>query len=324
MYLRCLIAVLFVIFLIGCTAPTPEKTDQDPNVTPEGIRITPDVVYGHKFGMALTLDMFQPQNQNGAGVIFINSGGYISPRFSFYKQTNEGLRLPTVEDLEKMHPAGRAANIKLLLDKGFTFYDVRHGSSPKFEIHEIVADLRRAVRFIRFNAKEYGVNAERLGLWGGSAGGHLALLLGTTGDIGNSEAADEFEKETGRVAAIVVFFASADLKGFVDFLRKSNPDVLKQVPIFDISDDQLREFSPINFFSSDDPPTLIIHGEKDQIVPINEGESIYQALLKTGVETKFVKIPGVGHSFIGENEDKAKDQALAESISWFEEHLVGK
>jgi predicted esterase len=324
MYRHRLIVAFLVIFLVGCTAPTSEKTDQDPNVTPEGIRITPDVVYGHKFGMALTFDMFQPQNQNGAGVIFINDGGYISPRFSFYKKTNEGLRLPTVEDLEKMHPAGRAANIKLFLDKGFTFFDVRHGSSPKFEMSEIVADLRRAVRFIRFNAGEYGVDAERLGLWGGSAGGHLALLLGATADIGNSEVTDEFEKETGRVAAVVVFFTISDLKRLVDSLRQSNPDVLKQAPILDIGDDQLREFSPINFFSSDDPPTLIVHGEKDQTVPINEGESIYQALLKAGVETKFVKIPGVGHSFEGENEDRAKDQALAETISWFAEHLVGK
>ncbi|MEJ2110741.1 MAG: alpha/beta hydrolase, partial [Acidobacteriota bacterium] len=313
MYPRHLIIVALSIILAGCTPSNTENTDSDPNTTPEGIRITPDVVYGHKFGMALTFDMFQPQNQNGAGVIFINDGGYISPRFNFYKQTNAGLRLPTVEDLEKMHPAGRAANIKLFLDKGFTFFDVRHGSSPKFEMREIVADLRRAVRFIRFNAGEYGVDAERLGLWGGSTGGHLALLLGTTADIGNTEVTDEFEKETGRVAAVVVFFTSADLEKVVDLIRKSNPNAFKQIPVLDLGDDEAREFSPINFFTSDDPPTLIVHGEKDQAVPINEGESMYQALEKAGIDTKFIKIPGVGHNFAGENQNKARDQALAET-----------
>ena len=78
MYRRCLIAVLFMVFLIGCSAPTPEETPQNPNVTPEGVRITADIVYGHKFGMALTFDMYQSENQNGAAVIFINSGGWQS------------------------------------------------------------------------------------------------------------------------------------------------------------------------------------------------------------------------------------------------------
>jgi pimeloyl-ACP methyl ester carboxylesterase len=320
---RCLIIVILAIILVSCTTSITENTDTDPNVTPEGIRITPDVVYGHKFGMALTFDMYQPENQNGAGIIFINDGGFVSPRFSFYKQVNEELCLVTLDDLEKMHPAGRAANIERFLDKGFTFFDVRHGSSPKFELLEIVSDLRSAVRFIRFNAGEYGVDAERLGLWGGSAGGLLSLLLGNTAEIGNSEISDDFEKETGRIAAVVAFFPVTDLERFVDSLRKSNPDALKQAPVLDISDELLREFSPINFVSSDDPPTLIIHGEKD-VVPINESESMYQVLLKKGVDAKFIKIPGVGHSFVGENEDRAKDQALAAAISWFEEHLVGK
>ena len=169
MYLRCLIAVLFAIFLIGCTAPAPNETAQDPNVTPEGVRITPDVVYGHKFGMALTFDMFQPENQNGAAVIFFNSGGWRSYLPNYYKQSAEGLLLVTKEDLQKMTPNLEGSNINRLLDKEITVFAVRHGSTPKFEMHEVVADLRRAVRFIRFNAEEYGIDPERLGVWGGSA-----------------------------------------------------------------------------------------------------------------------------------------------------------
>jgi len=329
MYRRYLIAVLLVIFLVGCTTPTPEQTVQDPNVTPEGVRITPDVVYGHKFGMALTFDMYQPENPNGASVIFINSGGWQSPIATFHKQTTEGLRLATLEDLETtmfetitgetMIANMSGFNIEPLIFKGFTIFNVRHGSTPKFKMHEIVSDLRRAVRFIRFHSSDYGIDEERLGLWGGSAGGHLSLLLGTTADIGNPEATDEFEKSTGRVAAVVTYFPPSDLK-MVDSMRKNNPDILKQFPALDLSDNQSREYSPINYVSSDDPPTLIVHGDKDPLVPINQGESMHQALQKEGVESKFVIITGAGHGFEGED----IDHALAESVSWFEEHLDEK
>ena len=159
MYRCYLIALLLVVFLVGCTAPAPEETAQDPNVTPEGIRITPDVVYGHKFGMALTFDIYQPENQNGAGVIFVNSGGWHSPSLpSYYKETVEGLRLTTVQErAQKLPELQGRPRIKPLLDKGFTVFVVRHGDIDKFKLSEIVSDMRRAVRFIRFQADKYDI-----------------------------------------------------------------------------------------------------------------------------------------------------------------------
>jgi acetyl esterase/lipase len=310
MYRHCLIAVLLAIFLVSCTTPTPEQAAQDPNITPEGVRITPDVVYGHKFGMALTFDMFQPKNQNGAGVILINSGGWVSMFPNIYERTDDGIRLRT-QGFEFAES---------LLSKGTTVFWVRHGSSPKFEMQEIVSDLRRAVRFIRFHAKGYGIDAERLGLMGGSAGGHLSLLLATTAEISNSEAAEEFEKGTGRVAAVVAYFPPTDLKSVVDYLIKNDPETVKQLPALDLGDDQLKEFSPINFVSSDDPPILIIQGNNDPVIPVDQGESMYQALQEEGVESKFVIIPGAGHGFEGED----ADLALNEAVSWFEKHLSEK
>ena len=328
MYRRLLIALFLTICLFGCTAPTPEQTAQDQNVTPESVQITPDIVYGHKFGMALSFDMYMPQNQNGAGVLFINSGAWQSPVVNFHKSTAEGLRLATLEDLEttRYKPINRPTttmnlrmfNIEPLLSKGFTVFNVRHGSSPKFEMSEIVSDLRRAVRFIRFHASDYGVDPERLGLRGVSAGGHLSLLLGTTADVGNPEAIEEFESGTGRVSAVVVYCPHPNLI-IVASIRRDNGQI-KDFPALDIGDDELKEFSPINYVSSDDPPTLIVHGDKDPMVPIDQGESMYQALQKAGVESKFVTIPGAGHIFEGED----ADLALAEMVNWFEEHLVEK
>jgi acetyl esterase/lipase len=312
MYRRCLIAVFLTICIFGCNAPAPEETAQDPNVTPEGVRITPDVVYGHKFGMALTFDMYQPENQNGAGVIWLNSGGWRAHALKFYEYTADSIHLSIEPDL---------GIVESLLSNGFTIFWVRHGSIPKFEMHEIVSDLRRSVRFIRFNAEGYGINAERLGLFGVSSGGHLSLLLATTSETGNSEVTEEFEKGTGRVAAVAAYFPPTDLKRLVNFgeskgLAPQDTDD----PFKGFTEEQFKEFSPLNFVSPDDPPTLIIHGDKDDVVPIIEGESMYQALREAGVESKFVVIPGAGHGFEGEDSDKA----YAETMRWFEEHLVEK
>ncbi len=326
MYPHCLMTIMLGILLIGCSLPTTQAAEpQDPQATPKGVRITPDVVYGHKYGMALTFDIYQPKKQNGAGIIRIISGGYLSVWIPRYKQTEKGLRYLASEEYSQLYRNtfdGR--EVDQLLFRGFTVFEVRHGSNPKFDMAEIVGDLRRAVRFIRFHAHEYGVDAERLGLKGASAGGHLALMLGTTAEVGIPQSTEtvvekffprtpeEFEKGSGRVAAVVVFYATPVIPRI--------PAVLKQMPALDLEKKQDWEFSPVNFASSDDPPTLIIHGDKDTTVPIFLGELMYQALLKTGVKTKFVKIPGAGHGFAG----KDADQALMETVSWFEEHLKVK
>src|SRR5262245_61344896 len=135
------------------------------------LEIIPDVVYGHKDGLALTFDVLKPKaNANGAAVIFMVSGGWVSP-YNTPQQT--------------------ATRFKELLEKGFTVIAVRHGGSPKYLIPEIVSDVRRAVRFIRHNSKQWGVDPNRLGVFGGSAGGHLALMLGTASDNGDPDAKED-------------------------------------------------------------------------------------------------------------------------------------
>ena len=94
----------------------------------------------------------------------------------------------------------------LLNEKGFTVFGVRHGSSPRYPMSAIVANVRRALRFIRQHAGEYGVDSNRIGVYGGSAGGQLALLLGTTADSGDPSASDAVLKESSRVASVVAYF----------------------------------------------------------------------------------------------------------------------
>lgn len=275
--------------------------------------ITKDVVYGHKFGLAMTFDVYQPQERNGAAVIFINSGGWYSPAFNFDAPTGEGSRFLTDAEIDQADSIHREFGPRLLMESGFTVFNVRHGSSPRFEMPEIVADLRRAVRFILDRASEYGVDPERIGLWGGSAGGHLTLLLGTTSEIGNVDASDDFESKPGRVAAAVAYFPVTDLQRFV----RDRPELVDWFPALDLGPEQYRDLSPIHFASPDDPPTLIIHGDLDTLVPILEGESMYQALLASNVNSGFIVIEGAEHGFKAED----ADSALAETVSWFQEHL---
>src|SRR5205823_6785815 len=127
----------------------------------------------------------RPAKPNGAGVLWIQSGGWYS----------------TWVDAKLWLVVG-----KPFLDKGFTLFIVRHGSAPKYTIPEATGDVRRSVRFIRMKAKDYGVDPERLGVTGGSAGGHLSLMLATTGDDGDANAKDEVLKQSDRVAAVVALF----------------------------------------------------------------------------------------------------------------------
>ena len=274
-----------------------------------------DVIYGRKFGTALTMDVFTPVKPNGAAVILAVSGGW----FSAHEAINMELVTP-------------------FLKRGYTVFAVVHGSQPKFTIPEILSDMHRAVRFIRHHADEYGIDPERIGITGASAGGHLSLMQGCAGTDGDPQAKDEVDRHSSRVAVVGCFFPPSDflnygkpgevalgrgvLKDFrapFDF-EELSPETKHFVEITDEAR-QLeigRQISPITHATQDDPPTLIIHGDADELVPIQQAELIVAALKKAGVEAKLVTKPGVAHGW----PDWQKD---SETIAdWFDEHLQTK
>ncbi len=182
------------------------------------------------------------------------------------------------------HEAINPAFIRPLLDRGYTVFAVVHGSQPRFTVPEIIEDMNRAVRFIRHHAKDYGIDPDRIGICGASAGGHLSLMLGTAGDKGDPNAKDPVDRESSRVQAVACFFPAADLLNYgqpgqemihaTDHGMPFRPafdyhELDKKtnvwVPITDT--ERLREItrqiSPITHVSADDPPTLIIHGDAD-------------------------------------------------------------
>lgn len=254
--------------------------------------ITPDVVYGHKSGLAMTFDVFTPsENANGAGVLFMVSGGWYS----------------------SWQPPEQAQNrFKPLTDAGFTVFAVRHGSSPKFSIPEAIADVRRSVRFIRHHADRFKIDADRLGVFGYSAGGHLSLMLGTASDEGDASANDPIDNTSDRVSAVVAFVAPTDLRIMVKDAPERLP-AYARFPALDLDMKNAHAGSPLVHVSPDDPPTLLIAGDKDDLVPIQHSRNIQTAFEEAKVESRLIEVAGAGHGF-GPEDAKTTTE---EMVKWF-------
>jgi len=263
------------------------------------VAIRPDVVYGHKDGLALTFDVLSPAKPNGAAVLFMVSGGWYS----------------TWADPVKVAPV-----MKPLTDKGFTVLLVRHGSAPKYTVPEAVADVRRCVRFVHLHAKDYGVDANRLGVMGGSAGGHLSLVLGTTGDDGDAKSKDDLLKQSSRVAAVVAYYPPTDLRGWQNDppeAIKKRPDLKPQLTF----DEKLAAgVSPLTQASSDDAPSLMISGDRDELVPIDHSRKMVAALKEKNVPCDLLVIEGAGHGFNA----KHNQIVVPAMVGWFEKYLAKK
>jgi acetyl esterase/lipase len=264
----------------------------------DAYKITPDVVYGHKAGMALTFDVIQPKQPNGAGILFMMSGGWVS------------MWVPPEGFVSPKAPEG-FNHFRDVVDHGYTLFIVRHGSSPQFKVPEAVADVRRAVRFIRLNADKYGIDPERIGVCGGSAGGHLSLMLGTGGDDGDKTAKDAIDRTSDRVEAVVAYFPPVDLREWVG-------TKIDKFPALDFDKKLAESVSPLLHVSAGDPPTLLIHGDKDGLVKLDNSERILAAFKKEKVPCDLIVEKGAGHGFAGE-QGKQASEAL---IAWFDKYLA--
>jgi acetyl esterase/lipase len=305
---RKLWAVLAVAVL-ATVAIAPNLADAD---APDFKR-TEDVIYGRKHGTALTLDVFRPAKPNGAAVIFCVSGGWFS--------SHEAVSMPFAAEL---------------LKRGYTVFAVVHGSQPKFTITEVLDDMHRAVRYIRHHATDYAIDPERFGICGVSAGGHLSLMQGTAGASGDPQAKDPVDRESSRVQAVACFCPPTDflnygqpgenamgrgiLKDFrapFDF-HEFDQETKHFVPITD--EKKLleigREISPVTHVTADDPPTWIIHGDADKLVPIQQAELIVEKLKSVGVPAELSVKSGAAHGWPNLFGD------MTHAADWFDKYLA--
>jgi acetyl esterase/lipase len=275
-----------------------------------------DVIYGRKYGTALTMDVFTPkQGANGASVVLVISGGY----FSSHEAISPVFLLP-------------------LLNRGYTVFAVVHGSQPRYTVSDILIDVNRAIRFIRHHAKDYAVDPNRIGVTGASAGGHLSLMLGTSGQDGDPNARDPVDRESSHVQAVACFFPPTDFLNYGAAGHEMiHPKDFGQMfrPAFDyheldraenlwvpVKDEEklraiARKNSPIMHVTPDDAPTLIYHGDADTLVPLQQSESIVEKLKAAKVDAKLVVKAGAGHGWLSMGKD------MEDFANWFDAHLKG-
>ena len=267
-----------------------------------------DVVYGRKFGTALTMDVIKPEKQSGIGVIVMVSGGFTSDH-----AWTDGMF------------AGN--NFKPMLDRGMTMFLVVHGSQPKYVVAEINQDIQRSIRFIRSNASEYGVDPNRLGITGGSSGGYLSVMAGATGKDGDPKAKDPVDRVSSKVQAVACFFPPTDLVNYGEKDRLFNQFkpvefAWHTIPVADKPRDEqvriLTELSPINHISKDTAPTFIITGDNDALVPHEQSVRFIAKLKENGVACQLDIRPGLGHGW----PTMGKDYALF--ADWFEKYCAAR
>ena len=266
-----------------------------------------EVVYGHKMGVALTMDVTFPEKSksNGIGILWMVSGGWVSSHSSIN---------PTLG--------------KAFADRGYTLFQVVHGTVPKFTLPEIMQDIHRSVRFVRTNASRWGIDPDKLGISGGSAGGHLTTMMAAYGGPGDPSAKDPVDRASSAVQCAACFYPPTDFLNYGKDGAKAmlNPFLKSYWPAFGVTDKTTPEelerlsktLSPIYGITKTTCPVFLIHGTADLLVPIQQSERLLAKLKEEGVPCELVKRPGKGHGWPGIE----KDAELL--MNWFDKYLLKK
>jgi len=289
--------MLFVLPLLAAvTAVAEDPPAQTPYVQ------TKDVVFGEVDGVGLLMDVFTPTGKsNGLGMVDVASGAWYSDRGK-------------INDHMKAHV------YDTFCGRGYTVFAVRPGSRSKFSLAEMANNLKQGVRWVKAHAEEYKIDPNRLGITGGSAGGHLASLVAVTAD------------DKTAVKAAGVFFPPTDFLEYRGLKIDANtPDgphltIIKQfvapgaaAPV-SVSDliEKLTQISPARLVTSKAPPFLIIHGDADPQVPLAQSEKLVAALKAAGVPVELIIKKGGGHPW------PTIPEEVVVMANWFDKTLESK
>lgn len=249
---------------------------------------TMNIVYAETDGVGLLMDVFTPTgDKNGLAIVDVASGAWSSDR-------------------GKIRDHEQAQMFDIFCGRGYTVFAVRPGSSSKFAIPEMVEHLKQAIRWVKDHSEEYGIDPDKLVMSGASAGGHLTCLTSATAEPGNPDAKNSADRYSTEVKAAVAFFPPTD---FLNYGRERDPDdrrfprtiASRLFPLGGkgMTDDeiyeQLGEISPVRFVTEKMPPLLLIHGDADVIVPLQQSERMKTACEECGVSVELIVKPGGGH-----------------------------
>ncbi len=252
-----------------------------PVVIPDDVAVSRDVVFGRGGGRSLKMDIVRPKERGEDALpvyVWIHGGGW--------RQGNKEGGLERAVRFAKL---------------GFVGATIEYRLSGEATFPAQIEDCKCAIRFLRAQAKTYGLDPERIAVGGSSAGGHLAALLGTSGDVKELEGNGGWLEHSSRVQAVVDFYGPTDLirfaktPGYESHARSNSPesrllggDVLRHP-------ERAAKANPIAYVDEHDPPFLIIHGSNDRTVPPNQSTLLDEALKKAGVRTALHVIDGAGH-----------------------------
>jgi len=208
---------------------------------------------------------------------------------------------------------------RVFLKDGYAAASINYRLSHHAIFPAQIEDCKAAIRYLRANAKNYNIDPERIGVWGSSAGGHLVALLGTTSDIKDFDKGPNLHVSS-KVQAVCDFFGPTDFTRMSDFESRmdhdaaDSPESLLVGGAIQENKEACKRANPITYVSRNDPPFLIVHGDKDPLVPHNQSELLYEALKKADVDVKFHTVKGGGHGF----RDAQVDRMVRE---FFNRHL---
>lgn len=265
-----------------------------------------DVVYSEVHGTGLLMDVFTPTGaKNGLAIVDVASGAWHSDR-------------------GKIGDHMQAKFYDIFCGKGYTVFAVRPGSRSGYTALEMVAHVKRGIRYVKAHAAEYGIDPARIGLTGASAGGHLASLTTVTAEDGKPDAKNELERFDTRVAAVGVFFPPTDFLDWAgkpadfaklgDLLFRGGAAGHAEAEVLE----QARKISPALAVSAGLPPFLLIHGDADPLVPLQQSQHFVEALKAAGVPVELIVKPGGGHPWLTIPEEVV---VLAD---WFDKQLAPK
>lgn len=269
-------------------------------------KVDRNVIYGMYSGLALLLDVYYPETPNGLGVIHISGSGWTKPL---------GLDAGLLN-----HQGHVKLECAALVKAGYTIFSINHRAVPRFPYPAAVEDAQRAVRFIRYHAKKYQIDPNRIGAVGGSSGGHLVSMLGTLDGTGDPADESPINHVSAKVQCVVARAAPTNfLEGGVGlFFLNIREGALKNTKSIEYK--KAKEASPITYVSADDAPFLLLHGDKDDVVPFKLSEMMEAALQQVGVPVRLLNVKGAGHgpSFRGAIDSPDFDQ---ERLDWLNKHL---
>lgn len=273
---RCGLFSLVVVLTIATLAAfgdPPAKTTNSSG----GAKTLRDVEYAKVGQKSLWLDLYTPAGADKPLplIVWIHGGGWMS---------------------------GDKKDCPLLamVGKGYVVASLNYRFTQEAIFPAQIEDCKAAIRFLRGNAKKYSIDPARVGVSGVSAGGHLVALLGTSGGVKELEGkVGQFPEQSSRVQAVVDFCGPADLPLF---LKKMTPGSTKPLQQLlgggDAVEDLAVKASPVTYAAKTAPPFLIIQGDKDDIVPLNQSESMRDALKAAGADVTLFVVRGAGHGGI--------------------------